>query len=423
MRLILKLFSPVLVITTLFQVFLISHGFPAPKPHIDVPLRPVNILLPGLLGFGENVGVNRAVPYFGALTGLDFGEELEKRGFETYQADIGPISSEWDRACELYAQLTGTRVDYGAAHSEKYGHERYGRTYEKPLFEGWGDTRPVNLIGHSFGANAARMFALLCGQGAAAERESTPAAELSPLFAGGMIARVHSVTAFAGPHNGTTAAGCVSDEHEGEPYLWYARLMNYMGSNRVVNGVYDLQLDHFGMSTHPGGWSQWPNWATARSFLNSLDHAFYGCSLDGAAALNRIDKIHPSVYYFSYSGVISQPYEDRQLPRPREYADPVLFWWSFQIGRGTGWIASPGPEWLVNDGLVPLPSALYPQGQPHRDFIPGVTKVEPGVWNLMPTVDNADHAYWCGGDFLRHDPDEVFGIYLELMERLESTYD
>ena len=49
------------------------------------------------------------------------------------------MGSAWDRTCELYAQLTGTRVDYGKAHAEKYGHARYGRTYEKPLFPGWGE--------------------------------------------------------------------------------------------------------------------------------------------------------------------------------------------------------------------------------------------------------------------------------------------
>ena len=422
MRLILKLLSPFLVFV-IIQMTLIAEGVPLPQRHIDTPGRPVNILVAGLGGYGENVGLDRAVPYFGALTGLRFGRELEKRGYETYQADLGPISSEWDRACELYAQLTGTRVDYGIAHSQKYAHGRYGRTYSKPLFEGWGPGRPLNLICHSFGGNAARMFALLLDEGSAAERAATPAGELSPLFAGGMIERVHSITAFAAPHNGTTAAGTVSDDHEGEPYLWYADMLNFAGRSHVINGVYDLQLEHFGMSIPPGGRGLfWIDHTAAHHFFNSLDHAFYGCSLDGAAALNAIDSIRPPVYYFSYSGVISEPAGGKQLPRAGEIVNPVLFWWSFQIGRGTGWIASPGPEWLANDGLVPLPSALYPQGQPHRDFIPGETKPGPGVWNVLPTVRGADHSYWCGGDFLRHDPREVFGIYLELMDRLEETY-
>jgi len=421
MTLILKLLSPFLAVI-LTQITLIANGVPLPRQHINVPDKPVNILVPGMLGYGENVGLNRAVPYFGGLTGLDFGRALEKQGYETYQADVGPASSAWDRSCELYAQLTGARVDYGKAHSEKYGHARYGRTYAKPLFEGWGPKRPLNLIGHSFGANTARMLALLLDEGDAAERKATPKGELSPLFAGGMIGRVHSIITFAGPHNGTTAAGCIADDYDEQYYLWYAELLNRMGSNSLVNGVIDMQLDHFGMSTFPGGLSLRPNKQAARAFLNSLDHSFYDCSIDGAAAFNRIDRIRPSVYYFSYSSVITQPRGNKQLPRAREFLDPVLFWYSFQIGRGTGFIAPPDPTWQVNDGLVPLNSARYPQGQPHREFIPGQTQVKPGVWNMLPTLENADHAYWCGGDFLYNGRDEVFGIYLDLMARLEGTY-
>ena len=49
-------------------------------------------------------------------------------GIHTVAPSMGPFTSAWDRACEVYAQLVGGTVDYGKAHSEKYGHERYGRT-------------------------------------------------------------------------------------------------------------------------------------------------------------------------------------------------------------------------------------------------------------------------------------------------------
>ena len=429
MRLIGKLLSPVLVVV-IAQMTLIGNGVPLPVQHIDAQSGPVNILLPGLLGFGENVGLSRAVPYFGTLTGLDFGRELEKRGYETYQADLGPVSSNWDRACELYAQLTGTRVDYGQAHSQRYGHARYGRTYEKPFFEGWGPDRPLNLIGHSFGANTARLFALLLDEGDAAERAATPKGALSPLFAGGMIDRVHSIVSFAGPHNGSTASLCVPKEYDEDDHLWFVRILGFMGRSGFINGIYDLQLDHFGMSAPPGegarfgAWIRNPYREDARAFLLSLDHSLYDLSPDGAADLNKIDKIHPSVYYFSYSSVITTPRgSGSHLPRAREIMDPFLFGFAIQMGTGDDRIIPlPDESWKANDGCVPLPSALYPAGQPHRDFIPGETPVRPGIWNVMPTLPNADHAYWCGGDTTFHNPKEVFGVYLALMERLEGTY-
>lgn len=414
-----KIIAPIIA---LVQVLLIGHGYIPYKQHIDTPDQAVNILLPGLLGFGENVGIDRMVPYFGALTGIDIGEELEALGYETYQADIGPVSSAWDRSCELYAMLTGTQVDYGAAHAQACGHERYGKTYDEPLFENWSAERPVNLIGHSFGGNTARMFALLCDEGSADERAATPEEELSPLFAGGMIDRVHSITSLGSPHNGTSAQGVMNDDYEEIDYLWIARLLNRMGTNRVINGVYDLQLEHFGMSVAPGGGGGETDWEATRNFLNSLDHAFYDNSLDGAAALNAIDKIHPSVYYFSYASVITTSAGSKQVPVAREALDPVIYVYAAQIGLGLGTVAPPGDEWLVSDGIVPLRSAQYPDGQPHQNYIEGETKLEPGIWNVMPIVKHADHAYWCGGDVLRHEEEEIMDIYIKLMERLDGTY-
>ena len=42
---------------------------------------------------------------------------------------VEPFSSNRDRACELYAQMKGTRTDYGIAHSRRHNHERYGRDF------------------------------------------------------------------------------------------------------------------------------------------------------------------------------------------------------------------------------------------------------------------------------------------------------
>ncbi len=420
MKLLAKIMIP---IVALAQVILIANGDTLPKKHIDAPTKAVNLLIPGMFGFGEDVAVSRLVPYFGVLTGVDIGEELEKTGYESYQVNVGPASSAWDRACEMYAMLTGTRVDYGEAHSKRCGHDRYGRTYDKPLFEGWGAKRPVNLIGHSFGGNTARMFALLLADGSAQERAATPKSDRSPLFNGGKIDRVHAIVSLGAPHQGTTALGCVPNKEESDDYKAIGVIMNVMAGNRVINGVYDLQLDHFGIGITPGSDGIKVDREKAHNFITSLDHSFYDCSIEGAAAFNEIDRIFPSVYYFSYSSVVTQPTpNNKHFPRLRELSDPVLYFFSSQIGQANGNIPSPGPDWLENDGLIPRPSAIYPEGQPHQDFIPEKTKVEPGIWNVMPTVDGVDHAYWCGGDILRHSEEEIMEIYLSLMKRLEGTY-
>ncbi|MDD7534311.1 MAG: hypothetical protein SPK18_10350 [Treponema sp.] len=43
----------------------------------------------------------------------------------------------WDKACELYAQLTGLVTDYGVEHFARCGHLRYGRADYDYSFKGW----------------------------------------------------------------------------------------------------------------------------------------------------------------------------------------------------------------------------------------------------------------------------------------------
>ena len=49
----------------------------------------------------------------------DFEEGLRKAGYLVFTASVGPFSSNWDRACELYAFIYGGTVDYGEFHSQK----------------------------------------------------------------------------------------------------------------------------------------------------------------------------------------------------------------------------------------------------------------------------------------------------------------
>ena len=86
------------------------------------------VFVHGMMGWGEDKKFYKGLPYWGMVTG-NYPRRMREKGYEVYTPTVSPLGSAWDRACELYAQLTGTRVDYGAAHSKKYGHDRYGRDY------------------------------------------------------------------------------------------------------------------------------------------------------------------------------------------------------------------------------------------------------------------------------------------------------
>ena len=99
------------------------------------------IFVHGILGYGDNDKLNSVTPYWGMQYKEDLMKSLNARGYDCHAASVGPLSSAWDRACELYAQLAGTVVDYGAAHSAEHHHERYGRSYVgKALIDTFGKT-------------------------------------------------------------------------------------------------------------------------------------------------------------------------------------------------------------------------------------------------------------------------------------------
>ena len=64
------------------------------------------VFVHGLLGWGARDALYRAVPYWGLAAGDALGY-LNACGYDCRAASVGIISSAWDRACELYAELTG----------------------------------------------------------------------------------------------------------------------------------------------------------------------------------------------------------------------------------------------------------------------------------------------------------------------------
>ena len=166
------------------------------------------VLVHGLGGWGSGDGINQTAQYWGADTG-NLVEYLTGEGNSVVAPSVGPVSSAWDRACELYAQLTGTTVDYGAAHAAQHNHARFGRSYTEPLVANWGGRArgfqrvKINLVGHSFGGATVRLLTSLLAFGSEAEQAAT-GKETSGLFTGGKGSWVNSVTTLCAPHNGSS---------------------------------------------------------------------------------------------------------------------------------------------------------------------------------------------------------------------------
>ena len=350
------------------------------------------VFVHGLMGWGQRDKINRIMPYWGMTTG-SLTDYLSSQGYETYAASVGPISSAWDRACELYAQLVGARTDYGVKHSQDFGHDRYGIDYEQPLFDGWGTERAVNLVGHSFGGATTRLFLDILANGRPEEVAAAKAAgvEPSPFFLGGKGSWVHSLTAIAAPHNGTSFIECNADFTKVASELAVSA-SKALGLSKF-KGVYDFQLDQFGIRRDPDE----PITTAALRMLaqNPLpagDNAFDDLRCAGARALNaRIDTL-PDAWYFSIPCCRTLPRLLTHDQKPDTAMTPLLWPFSTAMGRAGGAVPS---DWLPNDGLVNTVSARYPGGAPHTDFVPGQTP-QRGVWQVLP-VEELDHLAAIGG--------------------------
>ena len=391
------------------------------------------VFVHGLLGWGARDALYRAVPYWGLAAGDVLGY-LNACGYDCRAASVGIISSAWDRACELYAELTGGTADYGIAHAQRFGHARFGTAYPNPLVPDWGADRPIDLVGHSFGGATARLLAQLLAHGCPEEVQAAEAAgeTPSPLFTGGKTGWVHALVAIAAPHDGSTFLDVQPDAANALSTL-------FLGAARALGisafkDVYDFRLDQFGIRRDPDE----PITTAALRMLaqNPLpagDSAFDDLRCAGARALNaRIDTL-PDAWYFSIPCCRTLPRLLTHDQKPDTAMTPLLWPFSTAMGRAGGAVPS---DWLPNDGLVNTVSALYPtdsagrcltkSGQTGYIQQDGYSNVsyQPGVWNVMP-VRHYDHGNFIAGmpvpDLASQSVTALRQFYLSLMDNLSHV--
>lgn len=382
------------------------------------------VFVHGLNGWGGAEGINGIVPYWGATTG-DLMIYLQQNGYECYSASVGPISSAWDRACELYAQLIGSTVDYGIAHSEANGHDRFGRTYYTALVPDWGELdkegkiQKIHLIGHSFGGTTVRLLVHLLENGSPEEIAVTSENEISGLFTGGKGDWVKSATTICSPHNSANIYYPLKylglyDGVRNFSYLYAGVLGRSYANGRLV----DFHLEQFGLTDIPGeGGADNLISAMYRAETNNHDICIYDLSPEGTKKLNDTVEISNDVYYFSYAFSTTDSVPVLGIELPKLNTNPVIYLTALVMGimpefkdSQTGVIYN--EEWRANDALVNTESEKYPLDEPHTEF--DANNIEKGIWNVMP-VSEGDHGAAIG---LFSDEETVHNFYIDLCEML-----
>lgn len=389
------------------------------------------VLVAGLLSYGEEEFLSRFLPYFG-LWKTDVRKLYRDKDVRCYIPSLGPFSSAWDKACELYAAIVGGTVDYGKAHSEKHGHERYGRTYRQALIPEWGKLdaegklQKINLIGYSLGAPVMRVFVELLVSGSQEEREVTPEYSLSELFRGGHEEWVHSVTSLCGAHEGTTAVYLLQKFKVLNLLLYLAALCCCLLGHTPLAAIFDPRLDQFNLSVEPGtSWMPRIKFKKIKQFVRSNDNVVCDCFPHVARERNETftNKTYDNIYYFSYSADATikhkKSYKVRKGVLKKFFPLLVTTWFlihykSKSVDQKTGEIIY-SDIWCPNDGGVNLISNIAPFGDPQEELLPE-TLIKTGVWYTVVEEGKTHMSYSGLGE-----KDKVHKkFYLDLLNRINS---
>ncbi|PVH68758.1 alpha/beta-hydrolase [Cadophora sp. DSE1049] len=297
-------------------------------PESRIPI----VLVSGFSGWGE--------PLFGTFSywgGFgDLPTALLNAGYAVLIVKIGPLSSNRERACEIYAQLTNIQnnggfglpgapptqipVDYGNGHPSPYliQNPQSAQTWQAVLFGNlpnnwqWSAANQVNFICHSQGGTTLRyLIELMSGRHVATH----------PSFSA--ISRqnwIKSVVTLGSPHKGTTVTDVVSNLLPRN----YPDLLNLI-SRLVVSAsfkppgsrFYDLQLDHWGFFRLPGESFQAMDIRLrndVHTWWQSNSHGFYDNSIPGTMGLDTFASTpSPHIYYFTMSFSATDPFPNRTL--------------------------------------------------------------------------------------------------------------
>lgn len=335
------------------------------------------VLVHGFRGWGPDEMAGYS--YWGGFNNLE--ADLESLGYEVYTVSVGPVSSNWDRAVEMYHQLKGGQVDYGRQHAQTYGiiERPEGKAYEG-LYPRWDSDHPVHIIAHSMGGQTARMLAyLLANTFFVDSLQKIP--EESPLLGQSNQGWIKSITTIATPHNGTTLLDL---RLENIPYY---RLLIGVASV-VETNFYDFDLDQWGLDRKDGErWSDFYRRIRAHPLWESKNIGTWDLSLDGARHLNTYLGARPDIYYFSF--VTSSTHLDTATGThiPDGTTNFLLRSDARIMGKQTTLWEDGSPTdsaWFENDGAVNTISQYGPTtGLNGSDsivpFKPG-ERLQPGRW-------------------------------------------
>ena len=301
------------------------------------------VLIHGFMGWGpEEMG---EYSYWGGKE--NYIKMLRNEGHEIIAVSVGPISSNWDRAIEVFYQLKGGQVDYGFHHSQKNDIIRkpIGKIYSG-LYPEWSQNNPVHIIGHSMGGQTARMLSFLLSQ---EMYQDSIKKEESILLGRSHTGWIKSITTIATPHDGTTLEHIITSAI---PFVQYfAGIAGLFG-----NDYFEFNLEQFGLRKMKNeSWLSFVTRLNKNTITKTKNFSSYDLSLDGAKAFNGYSQVSPDVYYFSFVTSTTKRDKKTGFHIPFEYTPLLNKARAKMIGSRSGyWLDGTQTDslWYENDGVV-----------------------------------------------------------------------
>ena len=370
------------------------------------------ILVSGFMGWGrEEMGSYR---YWGGKE--DFEQYLRNEGYTVFTANVGPVSSNWDRAVELYYQIKGGQVDYGKEHSEFFD---LIRKPEKKLYNGlypeWDGAHPVHLVGHSMGGQTIRMLDYLLKTSIV---DSSGVLEDSELLGGLNSGWIKSITSISAPHNGTTLADIVTT---GIPFL-----QDFIAVGAVVgNSFYNFDLEQWGFERSEN--ESWGNY-----FRRMRNHPAWGTknmvawdvSVEGARQMNTLCTANPDIFYFSFvtTNTILDSSSNRHVPD--KSMSFIIRANARLMGMKKAFYAdgsATDSTWFENDGIVNKISMYGPTSGANGPDPIAIYRADemliPGQWYVMGEYQS-DHRKFVGHSLKQSELDSLKIVYSNHMALL-----
>lgn len=385
------------------------------------------VLVHGFLGFGPDELQGTGFKYWGGFNDIQAHMSTYNGTHQVMTAKVGPVSSNWDRAVELFYQIKGGCADYGVKHTAKYA--VYGAIqkpagkcwaadpnnnpnhYPLALYPSWDANHPIHLVAHSQGGQTIRTMIQLLENG------SPDGDEGGGALYGGKVGWVKSAATIATPHDGTTLANVIIDFVPMVSEL-AGKIVEVTGLGGSTNPLINFKLEQYGLAQGPAeSFQQFLERTKGARFwqLANHDSAQWDLSPDGAKELNSWVKTSANVYYYSIGAKATEqgswccnntdriiaPFQSSSYQYAR---NDMIFFLKFTAGewvvpsifqRGMGSYTQSDPSrviinssWFANDGVVNTISMKSPTGQPVRNYDGNSIR---GTWNYMGYYNQYDH--------------------------------